>query len=698
ADKRSGKKTEEEFFALEKESQLSAQFIADQKEMDKSLMTVIAKDKMMPRYLRGINVNIIMNNPLVVHNHYGYPSEAAAAAASTRVLTVDDKFILIIIIMMIPSTTTTPVGQGIEVRCVDGDDDGYYSAPELGGYNHHINEQTQQLSSSSSLRDHSFNNTASLPLLRGRFLSAAASSLSSTTSHRGEGILHGLHQHHHNDDDDGDMTLLYGVLKDDNTHGGGRDGPKSSPTSITSNQQQNIIIKDGITSTTTTKKEGDDGEGAAVASDMIRTGSNNNEDSSLYERSIRYKKVFKLHRRLRDNNSNTFYTTLCNARPNHHHHHPRHNVHNADNKAATTITSSTSSGMRGITKYSSVVQGCDAKQQQEDDHHAYKSPLTIPIQQHNTLTGTTAGLSSSTLPTDIDNIIITSNVILPPRHPTPLAPHDDEVTPAVGNSEVPTVATTTSTTNQQQQQHQQHHQHQHGGSSLLVLSSSPSAAAAVATIPSAINNEWYSPKASSTTTGRRKGRPVGDNDEVYNTKPSTLPPKIINKNKDSTKVGDIDNGDDRSKKKHAAAAAASILSILKTEIFGLNPPCKDDVNTGRRPAFKQVLPDGRRLADLAVMPGRMEYSLTYGNNNNNNILIISHQQPSQYHWYFVNDRLMSGFMLCLDATLEELTYMPISCIVGVLGWIFLHRTPSPTQKSDMARIAILAVTTTIFMK
>ncbi|KAF4650290.1 60S ribosomal protein L6 [Perkinsus olseni] len=52
ADKRSGKKTEEEFFALEKESQLSAQFIADQKEMDKSLMTVIAKDKMMPRYLR----------------------------------------------------------------------------------------------------------------------------------------------------------------------------------------------------------------------------------------------------------------------------------------------------------------------------------------------------------------------------------------------------------------------------------------------------------------------------------------------------------------------------------------------------------------------------------------------------------------------------------------------------------------------
>ncbi|KAF4650291.1 hypothetical protein FOZ61_000459 [Perkinsus olseni] len=576
----------------------------------------------------------------------------------------DDKFILIIIIiMMIPSTTTTPVGQGIEVRDVD-DDDGYYSAPELGGYNLHINEQTQQLSSS-SLRDHSFNNTASLPLLRGRFLSAAASSLSSTTSHRGEGILHGLHQHHHNDDD-GDMTLLYGVLKDDNTHGGGRDGPKSSPTSITSNQQQNIIIEDGITSTTTTtKKEGDDGGGAAAATDMIRTGSNNNEDSSLYERSIRYKKVFKLHRRLRDNNSNTFYTTLC---PNHHHHHPRHNVHNADNKAATTITSSTStSGMRGITKYSGVVQGCDAKQQQEeDDHHAYKSPLTIPIKQHNTLTGTTAGLSSSsTLPTGIDNIIITSNVILPPHHPTPLAPHDDEVTPAVGNSEVPTVATTT-TTNQQQQQH--HHQHQHGGSSLLVLSSSPSAAAAVATIPSAINNEFYSPKASSTTTGRRKGRPVGDNDEVYNTKPSTLPPKIIDKNKDSTKVGDINNGDDRSKKKHAAAAAASILSILKTEIFGLNPPCKDDVNTGRRPAFKQVLPDGRRLADLAVMPGRMEYSLTY------------------------------GFMLCLDATLEELTYMPISCIVGVLGWIFLHRTPSPTQKSDMARIAILAVTTTIFMK
>ncbi|KAF4736005.1 hypothetical protein FOZ63_003568, partial [Perkinsus olseni] len=421
------------------------------------------------------------------------------------------------------------------------------------------------------------------------------------------------------DDDDDDMTLLYGVLKDDNTHddGGERDGPKSSP--ITSTQQQNIIIEDGITSTT--KK--DDGGGATAASDMIRTGSSNNEDSSLYERSIRYKKVSKLHRRrLRD--SNTFYTTLCNARPNHHH--PLHHRHNQ-----TSSTTSSSSGMRGITKYSGVVQGYDAKQQ-EDDHHVYESPLTMPIKQHNTIVGTTAGLSSSsssTLPTGLDNIIITSNVISPPRHPTHLPPHDDEVTPAVGNREVPTVATTT---NQQQQHHHHHHhhhqqqQHQHGGSSLLVLSSSPSAAAAVATIPSAINNEWYSPKASSTTTGRRKGRPVGDNDEVYNTKPSTLPPKIIDKNKDSTKVGDINNGDHRSKKKHAAAAAAaSILSILKTEIFGLNPPCKGGVNTGRRPAFKQVLPDGRRLADLAVMP---------------------------------------GFMLCLDATLEELTYMPISCIVG----------------------------------
>ncbi|EER19743.1 60S ribosomal protein L6, putative, partial [Perkinsus marinus ATCC 50983] len=52
-EKHTGKKTEEEFFALQKDgSQLSAQFIADQKEMDKSLMSVIAKDKMMPRYLR----------------------------------------------------------------------------------------------------------------------------------------------------------------------------------------------------------------------------------------------------------------------------------------------------------------------------------------------------------------------------------------------------------------------------------------------------------------------------------------------------------------------------------------------------------------------------------------------------------------------------------------------------------------------
>ncbi|KAF4655354.1 60S ribosomal protein L6 [Perkinsus chesapeaki] len=51
-DKHSGKKTEEEFFALEKESKLSSQFIADQKDMDKSIMSIISKDKMMPRYLR----------------------------------------------------------------------------------------------------------------------------------------------------------------------------------------------------------------------------------------------------------------------------------------------------------------------------------------------------------------------------------------------------------------------------------------------------------------------------------------------------------------------------------------------------------------------------------------------------------------------------------------------------------------------
>lgn len=137
-----------------------------------------------------------------------------------------------------------------------------------------------------------------------------------------------------------------------------------------------------------------------------------------------------------------------------------------------------------------------------------------------------------------------------------------------------------------------------------------------------VSSSWHTPQTSSSLShiGNDNNTTKEDTDKV-SSDPPPLPPSPYTCCYDG--IGGSNNN-------NKAVAVAGIMNILRVEIFGLNPPTNNDVINGKRALFKQVLPNGHRLSDLAVMPGRMEYSLTYGSTNYYYYLFLHLFTPPYY--------------------------------------------------------------------